>query len=81
MGVCCAPEDSSLGVKGSQGRVTFNNLRGFCKIDDITKIYNFKQKIGAGQFGTVFYGLNKIVGAECAIKRIEKKLVNRSKMH
>ena len=54
MGVVCGGSKSADGTVESTEistklqRVSFNDMRGFRKVDNIRKIYEFKNKLGAG---------------------------------
>ena len=85
MGLCCAGERDSQSAEflapEKRGRVTFNDLRGFRQVENIRDLYTFDEKLGAGQFGTVFRGTNLIANKECAIKVVDKKLAKKTDHH
>ena len=61
MGICCANRETDHIIHTPEkiNRVTFNDMRGFRKVNDINEYYEFGRKLGAGQFGTVFEGFHK----------------------
>ena len=61
-------------------RITFNEMRGFRTVKNISKVYEFKQKLGAGQFGSVYEGYHPKAQVKCAIKIIDKKKAKKSEV-
>ena len=64
-----------------QRRVSFNDFKGVRKVNDIHEHYKFEEKLGQGQFGTVYKGVFLKTNTQCAIKIIEKTLAQKTETH
>ena len=81
MGACCAGSRDDESIKPQLMKLTFNDMRGFRPVKDIHALYEFGEKLGAGQFGTVHKAKHLVSGQDCAIKVIEKRAAQKSPVY
>ena len=74
-------EESQKVLKSLANRklvMNFRNFKGLSHIDDIKNGYTVGKQIGQGKFGKIYKGKHKQFKFDCAIKCIEKKLMEGS---
>jgi serine/threonine protein kinase len=61
--------------------MSYKNIKGFSRIDNINQKYTFKKELGSGAFGTVFSAVHKKAETLVAIKVIHKKDVQKGAVY
>ena len=61
--------------------LSFKDLRGFRKIEEIKELYSWEKQLGAGQFGTVHEAVHIRADEKCAVKVIHKTKVAEAQIY
>ena len=91
MGLCCPAENQSRGFEHNRGTSNINmprgtiapnikNFKNLRYVDDISLLYEIKEELGKGSFGSVSKCIRKSTQTQFAIKSINKRSLKSNPM-